>query len=57
MWDYDSSANIRGDLTAESVARESADIVFKVWSDTRIARLRVAWLALGPLPFDDDWTL
>ncbi|MEE4117773.1 MAG: H-type lectin domain-containing protein [Paracoccaceae bacterium] len=57
MWDYDSSANIRGDLTAEGVSGESADIVFKVWADTRIARLRVAWMALGPLPHDDDWAL
>ena len=57
MWDYDSSANIRGDLTAEEITGESADIVFKVWSDTRIARLRVAWIAFGPLPHHDDWTL
>lgn len=57
MWDYDSSANIRGDLTADAVTEASLDIVFKVWADTRIARLRVAWVALGPLPYEDDWTL
>lgn len=57
MWDYDSGPNLRGDLTAEEVTFESFDIVFKVWADTRIARLRVAWLALGPLSHADDWDL
>ncbi len=57
MWDYDVSANIRGDLTAEAVTPEGFDIVFKVWGDTRVARLRAVWMALGPLPHADDWVL
>jgi hypothetical protein len=57
MWDYDSASNIRGDLTAEQVRPESFDIVFKVWADTRIARLRAAWMAIGPLGHDDDWEI
>ena len=57
MWDYDTSANIRGDLTAEDVTERGFDIVFKVWADTRIARLRASWIAIGSVKRPDDWDL
>lgn len=57
LWDLDHSANLRGELRAESVTAEGFEIVFRTWSDSRIARLRVAWTAIGELPHGDDWEL
>jgi len=57
MWDYDASANIRVYLTPEAVTPEGFEILFRVWGDTRVARLRAVWMALGPLPHSDDWDL
>ena len=31
------------------------DIVFRTWGDTRVARVRVAWIALGAVANDDGW--
>lgn len=57
MWDFDSKTNQRGDLRAERISETGFDIVFRTWSDTRVARLRVSWLALGAAAADEDWTL
>lgn len=57
MWDYHHCANLRGDLSAEAVTAESFDAVFKTWGDTRIARLRVGWLAIGAVPDPEAWEL
>jgi hypothetical protein len=57
MWDLDHTANLRGELRGESVTAEAFEIVFRTWGDSRIARLRVAWTAIGELPQDDDWEL
>jgi hypothetical protein len=29
--------------------------VFRTWGDTRIARVRIAWMAIGELSEGDDW--
>ena len=55
LWDMDTSAAIRAELVAENVTRTGFDIVFRTWHDSRIARLRAAWMAIGELPFEDDW--
>jgi len=55
MWDYDCTASIRGDLTADEITEDGFDVVFKIWNDTRIARLRIAWMAIGPVVHPDDW--
>lgn len=57
MWDNDQGSNQRGDIGAEAVTEAGFDIVFKTWGDTRIARLRIRWTALGPLAHDDDWQI
>lgn len=57
MWDLDQTTNQRGDLTAEAVTAEGFQIVFRTWGDTRIARIRASWTAIGELPDDDDWEL
>jgi hypothetical protein len=57
LWDIDSRANVRADVTAEDVTVDGFDLVFRTWGDSRIARVRMAWIAMGELPNDDDWQL
>ncbi len=55
LWDMDTRAAIRAEIRAENISETGFDIVFRTWSDSRIARLRATWLAIGALPFEDDW--
>ena len=55
LWDVDTGAPIRAELVAENVTAQRFEIVFRTWADTRLARLRVAWLAIGELADDRDW--
>lgn len=55
MWDIAHTATSRTDIAAWDVQRESFSIVFRTWGDTRVARVRAGWLALGPVRDDDDW--
>lgn len=55
MWDMDHNANSRVDITAENVSETGFEIVFRTWADTRIARIRADWLAIGQAQDDDDW--
>ncbi len=57
MWDFDQQTNQRGDLTAEEITPEGFTLVFRTWADTRVARIRAAWTAIGALPDEDDWQL
>ena len=56
MWDMDNAANPRADISTEHVTRDRFDIVFRTWSDTRVARVRVRWMAIGAAFHADDWT-
>ncbi len=55
MWDIASGANSRVDLRAEDITPGGFAIRFRTWDDTRVARVRVGWQAIGPLRDDDDW--
>ena len=55
MWDTDSRTNSRVDLQAENVTVAGFDLVFRTWSDSRIARVRADWMAIGPTRDDDNW--
>ncbi|MCH2094808.1 MAG: H-type lectin domain-containing protein [Rhodobacteraceae bacterium] len=55
LWDMDTTAFVRADLRAEKITCDGFDLVFRTWADTRIARVRMAWMAIGELPSDDDW--
>lgn len=55
MWDTDHQANARADLTAENVTETGFHLVFRTWADTRIARIRADWMAIGQIVDDDDW--
>lgn len=58
MWDTDTKRNQRADISAEAVTAEGFEIVFRTWGDSRVARVRAAWMAVGPLPAgEDDWEL
>ena len=55
LWDMASETNSRVDLSAESITKKGFNLVFKTWGDTRIARVRADWTAIGTLKDDDDW--
>ena len=57
MIDMSNDAYIRADLHSEDVSTTGFDIVFRTWGDTRVARIRVAWQAIGPLASEDSWDL
>ncbi|MEM1431992.1 MAG: H-type lectin domain-containing protein, partial [Pseudomonadota bacterium] len=55
MWDFDTRPNARGDLGAEAVTTDGFDLVFRTWGDSRLARIRVGWIAIGAVSHEDDW--
>lgn len=55
MWDMDHKTNSRADLSAENVTAKGFNIVFRTWGDTRVARIRADWMAIGAVKDDDDW--
>ena len=57
MWDMDAQTNLRADIMAERVTEKGFDLVFRTWSDTRVARIRADWTAIGPLPDEDAWDI
>lgn len=57
LWDVNPTTAVRAELVARDITAEGFDIVFRTWADTRIARIRTAWTAIGPLPYDDDWNI
>ncbi len=57
MWDADSKTNLRGDLQAENVTRDGFELVFRTWGDSRVARIRTSWMAIGPVGHEEEWDL
>ncbi|WP_342354303.1 H-type lectin domain-containing protein [Thalassovita gelatinovora] len=57
LWDVDYSTNIRSDVYAQEITEKDFDIVFNTWDNTRIARIRVSWMAIGELRDDDEWDI
>lgn len=57
LWDVDQRANVRAELVAEKIGKEAFDLVFRTWADTRIARVRLSWMAIGEVSSEDDWDL
>ncbi len=55
MWDMDHKTNSRADIVAENITATGFDLVFRTWSDTRVARIRADWMAIGPVQDDDEW--
>lgn len=57
MWDVDNETPMRADIAAETITVDGFDLVFRTWGDTRVARVRSAWMAFGELPHEDAWDL
>lgn len=57
LWDVDSQTNVRADLEAENITETGFDLVFRTWGDTKVARVRASWIAMGEVPNEDDWEL
>lgn len=57
MLDISNSSNLRMDVVAEDVTESGFTIVFRTWADTQVARVSVAWTAIGALQNDDGWEL
>lgn len=55
LWDIDTETPVRAEIRAENVTEAGFDAVFRTWSDTRVARIRAAWIAIGEVTHDDDW--
>ncbi len=57
LWDVDTSSALRAEVKAQDVTPDGFTAVFRTWSDTRIARIRVAWTAIGEVSHADDWNI
>ncbi|WP_121065779.1 H-type lectin domain-containing protein [Chachezhania antarctica] len=57
LWDIDTKSSVRADIRAENITETGFDLVFRTWSDTRVARARGAWMSIGELPHADNWEL
>jgi hypothetical protein len=57
MWDMHHATNVRADVAAEAVDVSGFDVVFRTWGDTKVARARVRWMAIGALRDSDEWEL
>lgn len=57
MWDMKGETNQRADLRAEAITDTGFDIVFRTWGDSRVARIRADWMAIGEISGEDDWDL
>lgn len=55
MWDIDHAHNPRMDISAERITARGFELVFRTWQDSRVARVRADWIALGPVLDDDLW--
>ena len=55
MWDIDHKTNSRVDISADNITATGFEIVFRTWADTRNARIRADWMAIGQTRDDDDW--
>ncbi len=57
LWDIDKETNVRADVQAQNVSATGFDLIFRTWGDTRVARVRLSWIAIGEMRDEDDWEL
>ncbi|MBM2576178.1 H-type lectin domain-containing protein [Jannaschia sp. Os4] len=55
MIDIDAGSNHRADLSVGEVTCEGCELVFRTWGDTKVARVRAEWTAMGAVASEDDW--
>lgn len=58
LWDVDHRTNQRIDIRAENITETGFEMVCRTWGDTRVARIRASWTALGEVDRPEDgWSL
>ena len=57
MFDVDHRHHFRADIAAEMVNPEGFVVVFRTWGDSRVARVRADWFAIGEQASDEDWAV
>lgn len=57
MYDGSNNANTRFDIQAEGVSPQGFDIVFRTWGDSKVARARASWQAIGALSTEEVWDI
>lgn len=58
LWDTDAGTNLRMDITADGIKPEGFYAVFRTWGDTKVARVRMSWQAIGQVADPEDaWVL
>ncbi len=57
LWDVDSATNVRADIEAENIGTDGFELVFRTWGDTKVARVRIGWMAIGTVKDEDEWEL
>jgi hypothetical protein len=55
MWDVAHDANQRLDVQPAEITTTGFVIEFRTWEDTRVARVRASWMAIGPVRHLDDF--
>lgn len=55
LWDISNDANHRVDMTVQNITETCFEIVFTTWGDTKVARLRANWMAVGAVKDDEVW--
>ncbi len=57
LWDADTSAAVRAEVSVDSITPHGCELVFRTWGDSRFARMRINWMAIGELADPDAWDL
>lgn len=57
MFDASNDSNMRYDIQAEGISPKGFDIVFRTWGDTKVARVRASWQAIGALRTEEVWDI
>ncbi|ADO42081.1 H-type lectin domain-containing protein [Ketogulonicigenium vulgare] len=52
MWDISNAHVARVDLTTADITPKGFTLIFRTWGDTKIARVRVGWQAIGMVEAD-----
>ncbi len=55
MWDISNATNTRVELAVEDITATGFTAVFQTWGDTKVARVRANWMAIGEVENDEIW--
>ena len=57
MWDVHNETPARANVSTQEITAEGFDRIFSTWGDTRVARIRASWTAIGELRRANEWDL